>query len=42
MTPEHPQRVEQLLHSGLKLEEKDRAEFLKQACGGDATLVREV
>ena len=42
MTPERWQQVEQLFNSALKLEENHRAEFLKQACGGDKTLVREV
>ena len=42
MTPERWQRVEQLLHSALKLEEKHRADFLKQACDGDEALLSEV
>ena len=42
MTPERWQRVEQLLHSASKLEEKDRADFLKQACGEDEALRQEV
>jgi hypothetical protein len=42
MTPERWQRVEQLLHSALKLGEKARADFLKQACDGDETLRGEV
>ena len=42
MKPERWQRVEQLLHSALKLEEKDRADFLKEACDGDEALRGEV
>ena len=42
MTPERWKRIDQLLDSALKLEENHRADFLKQACGGDETLVREV
>ena len=42
MTPERWQRVEQLLHSALKLEENHRADFLKQACDGDEALRGEV
>ena len=42
MTPERWQRIEQLLHSALKLEENHRADFLKQACDGDEALLSEV
>jgi serine/threonine-protein kinase len=42
MTPERWQQVEQLVHSALKLEENHRADFLKQACGGDEALRQEV
>ena len=42
MTPERWQRVEQLLHSALKLEEKHRTDFLEQACDGDEALAKEV
>jgi hypothetical protein len=36
------QRVEQVLHSALKLDENDRAGFLKHACDGDEALAGEV
>jgi len=42
MTPERWQRIEQLLHLALKLEENHRADFLKQACDGDEALLSEV
>ena len=42
MTPERWQRVEELFHSALKLEESYRADFLGNACGGDEVLRGEV
>jgi hypothetical protein len=36
--PERWQRVEELFHSALKLEETQRAGFLKQTCEGDEAL----
>jgi hypothetical protein len=42
MTPERWKRIDQLLDSALKREENQRAAFLKEACGGDEALVREV
>ena len=42
MKPERWQRVEQLVHSALKLGEKQRADFLRHACGGDEALRHEV
>jgi len=41
MTSEHWQRRESLSR-GLKLEERRRAAFLEEACGGDAELRGEV
>ena len=38
MKAERWQRIEQLLHSALKLEASRRAAFLKEACDGDEAL----
>ena len=42
MTPERWQQIQQLYHAALKREPSRRAAFLKEACAGDATLLREV
>ena len=42
MKPERWQEIEQLYHSALKRDANERAAFLKEACGGDAELRREV
>jgi serine/threonine protein kinase/Tol biopolymer transport system component len=42
MTPDRWKQVEQLYHSALKQEGKQRAAFLKEACAGDDELRREV
>jgi hypothetical protein len=42
MRPERQQRIEQLYHSALKIEETPRAAFLQGNCGGDESLRREV
>jgi Tol biopolymer transport system component len=42
MTPERWRRVEELYHAALAREERARAVFLAEACGGDQTLRRDV
>ena len=42
MEAERWQRIERLYHSALGQEASHRAVFLKQACGGDHSLLREV
>jgi predicted Ser/Thr protein kinase len=42
MEPERWQRIERLYHSALAVEEKQRAAFLVDTCGGDESLRREV
>jgi hypothetical protein len=42
MEAERWKRVEELYHSAAALPAADRAQFLDQACGGDAALRREV
>jgi serine/threonine protein kinase len=42
MTPERWQRIEQLFHSALKVEEPRRTAFLDETCSGDESLRREV
>jgi WD40 repeat protein len=42
MTPDRWQQIEQLYHSALKREGSQRAAFLREACGGDESLRREV
>ena len=42
MKPERWQEIEQLYHTVLKQDASERAAFLKEACGGDAELRREV
>ena len=42
MTPERWRQIEKLYHSTLEREESQRAAFLKEACGGDDELRREV
>ena len=42
MTPEHWRQVEQFYHSALEREPTGRGAFLKEACGGDEELWREV
>ena len=42
MKPERWQKVEQIYHAALEREEGQRATFLKEACGGDDSLRREV
>ncbi|MEK7830822.1 MAG: serine/threonine-protein kinase, partial [Acidobacteriota bacterium] len=41
MTPERWQQIEELYHAALELDPAARADFLAQACGGDAELRRE-
>ncbi len=42
MKPERWQRIEELYHNALEREESERPEFLRQACAGDAELLRQV
>src|SRR5258705_8410374 len=42
MTPERWQQVEQIYHSALGREARQRVAFLKEACRGDEELRREV
>ena len=42
MTPERWQQIQELYHAALKREPSQRAAFLKEACAGDAALLREV
>src|SRR5262245_41641383 len=42
MEPERWQRIENLYHSALKVEPKQRTTFLQQACAGDEALRQEV
>lgn len=42
LTPERWQQIKPLLDAALRLEREERAAFLEQACGGDATLRQEV
>jgi serine/threonine protein kinase len=42
LTPERWNQVKQLFHQALKLDERQRADFLDQACRDDETLRREV
>jgi serine/threonine protein kinase/tetratricopeptide (TPR) repeat protein len=42
MDPERARRLEQLYHSALELQPRERAAFLKSACGGDEALLQEV
>lgn len=42
MTPERFQQIGELYHAALELPPEDRVVFLKQACNGDLTLLREV
>ena len=42
MTPERWRKVEQIYHSSLEREASQRAAFLKEVCGGDEELRREV
>ena len=42
MTPERWQQIQELYHAALKREPSRRAAILKEACAGDATLLREV
>ena len=42
MTPERWKEIERLYHAAVKLEESRRPDFLKEACGGDKDLRREV
>ena len=42
MKPERWRRVEELYDSALEREESERPEFLREACGGDAELLRQV
>src|SRR5579863_905159 len=42
MEPERWQQVEQLFHAALQVEDSRRGEFLKQSCGEDEDLRREV
>ena len=42
MKPERWRQIEQIYHSTLEREESQRASFLKEACGGDEELRREV
>jgi predicted Ser/Thr protein kinase len=42
MEPERWQRIERLYHSALAVEEKQRAAFLEDTCGGDEGLRQEV
>ncbi len=42
MTPERWRRVEELYDSALEHEDSERPEFLREACGGDAELLRQV
>ena len=40
--PERWQKVEEIYHAALERKEGQRATFLKEACGGDESLRREV
>jgi hypothetical protein len=42
MNPERWQKIKRLCHSGLKLEPGRRESFLREACAGDESLLREV
>ncbi|HEV2665411.1 MAG TPA: serine/threonine protein kinase, partial [Blastocatellia bacterium] len=42
MTPEQYRRVGELYHAAMELAPEARVDFLAEACGGDATLRREV
>ena len=42
MTPDRWRQVEQIYHSTLECEESQRSSLLKEACGGDEELRREV
>ena len=42
MTPDRWQKIEELYHAALKLDQIERAAFLEQACAGDEDLRREV
>lgn len=42
MTPERWERIEQLFHSALKVDEARRVDFLQETCGDDEALRREV
>ncbi len=42
MTPEQWRRVEELYDSALEHEDSERPEFLREACAGDAELLRQV
>ena len=42
MELEHWQRVDRICHAALEVEESRRAAFIRQACGGDEALLREV
>src|ERR1700761_7050266 len=42
ISPERWQRIEELYHSAVKLPQEQRSDFLKDQCGGDASLRDEV
>ena len=42
VTPERWQKIEEFYHSALGREERQRAEYLRQACAGDDELRHEV
>ena len=42
MTPERWQRIEQVYHAALAIEESQRGAFLEDSCTGDEALRREV
>jgi len=42
LTPERWQRIELLFHAAIETPETERAEFLRQACGGDDLLLAEL
>jgi len=42
MDPDHLEQIERLYHSALEYPKSERPAFLKQACGGDEALCREV
>jgi eukaryotic-like serine/threonine-protein kinase len=42
MTPDRWQQIERLYYSALELEESQRASYLRSACAGDESLVKEV
>src|SRR5215472_6561105 len=42
MEPERLEQIEQLFHAALQVEKSQRADFLREACGNDESLRREV